>query len=482
MPSVSRGCPWLRRPWLVLCFVLQLGRDARAKSKAQARQTCAESSIQQFKLAATNHQQGALGDAGSLYEQLLWMPGVPAQVAKQASNNLAAIQYGKGETDSAIRWWKHALGHDANNPSAHLNIALAYESKGEVVDALRHARLASKLKPNNAPAEHLIGNLQQTLGNMKDAHTHWKVAGVIKPSSSQTAPEPICEKLLALANDLQWEDGRVSKVETASTQPKIITIADLLPDGSAEIILQMARSKMEKSWSAGDTNQKDANAHRNSSTAWLRLGAHEGLVAFTNSLAKQIGVTPQALRDSAEDLQVVRYEDQGYFKAHHDGYGSLARPCTMLFYLTEPDTYAGGETWFPFAVAAEGTGTEQASAQDDAATDAPGDARGWFGTIKGFFFGETAQGSEPPKPGADRTAKVEVSDEEILRAIELGEKTKTPHADGLAYKGSVGSAVVFANAKRSRGRGASEPDPRSVHAGLPVTRGEKWVCNLWFRS
>ena len=49
---------------------------AAAAKRASARQACAETAIGQFKLAATSHQQGALDDAGLLYEQLLWLPGV----------------------------------------------------------------------------------------------------------------------------------------------------------------------------------------------------------------------------------------------------------------------------------------------------------------------------------------------------------------------------------------------------------------------
>ncbi|WP_377004197.1 2OG-Fe(II) oxygenase [Coralloluteibacterium thermophilus] len=29
---------------------------------------------------------------------------------------------------------------------------------------------------------------------------------------------------------------------------------------------------------------------------------------------------------------------------------------------------------------------------------------------------------------------------------------------------------------------AGRPAPRSLHAGLPVARGEKWICTLWFRE
>ena len=48
---------------------------------------------------------------------------------------------------------------------------------------------------------------------------------------------------------------------------------------------------------------------------------------------------------------------------------------------------------------------------------------------------------------------------------------------GLTVRGRTGDALVFANAF-SDGRG----DPRTQHAGLPVTRGTKWLATRWIRA
>lgn len=48
---------------------------------------------------------------------------------------------------------------------------------------------------------------------------------------------------------------------------------------------------------------------------------------------------------------------------------------------------------------------------------------------------------------------------------------------GLQYKGGRGDGLLFRNADSS-----GKPDPRSRHAGLPVTSGEKFLASRWIRE
>ena len=57
-----------------------------------------------------------------------------------------------------------------------------------------------------------------------------------------------------------------------------------------------------------------------------------------------------------------------------------------------------------------------------------------------------------------------------------GGETWFPHAE-LKARASTGGAVYFANVDR-----ANRPDPMSMHAGLPPTRGEKWLLSQWIRD
>jgi hypothetical protein len=45
------------------------------------------------------------------------------------------------------------------------------------------------------------------------------------------------------------------------------------------------------------------------------------------------------------------------------------------------------------------------------------------------------------------------------------------------FRGRRGDALVFANTDPQR-----NPDPRTVHAGLPPTSGEKWLLSQWVRD
>ena len=48
--------------------------------------------------------------------------------------------------------------------------------------------------------------------------------------------------------------------------------------------------------------------------------------------------------------------------------------------------------------------------------------------------------------------------------------------NGLRLKGGFGDAIVFSNVLPD-----GRPDPRTQHAGLPVTAGVKWIATRWIR-
>ena len=57
-----------------------------------------------------------------------------------------------------------------------------------------------------------------------------------------------------------------------------------------------------------------------------------------------------------------------------------------------------------------------------------------------------------------------------------GGQTDFPVA-GLRFRGEPGDALLFANIDPD-----GQPEPRSLHAGLPTTRGEKWLLSQWVRD
>ena len=57
-----------------------------------------------------------------------------------------------------------------------------------------------------------------------------------------------------------------------------------------------------------------------------------------------------------------------------------------------------------------------------------------------------------------------------------GGETEFPKA-GISHRGSTGDALFFANITP-----AGAPDPLTLHAGTPPTKGEKWIFSQWIRD
>ncbi|MBT2286076.1 2OG-Fe(II) oxygenase [Paenibacillus polymyxa] len=62
-----------------------------------------------------------------------------------------------------------------------------------------------------------------------------------------------------------------------------------------------------------------------------------------------------------------------------------------------------------------------------------------------------------------------------LNTPNVGGETFFPQLN-LQISPSEGKLLVFENCKR----GTTEPHPLSIHASLPVKKGQKWIATLWF--
>jgi hypothetical protein len=63
-----------------------------------------------------------------------------------------------------------------------------------------------------------------------------------------------------------------------------------------------------------------------------------------------------------------------------------------------------------------------------------------------------------------------------LNDVEAGGATEFP-VPGVRVEPRAGAAVVFDNLLPD-----GRPDPDTLHAGLPVLRGEKWLATIWLRQ
>ena len=94
------------------------------------------------------------------------------------------------------------------------------------------------------------------------------------------------------------------------------------------------------------------------------------------------------------------------------------------------------------------------------------------------FDYETEDGKKNWEPGGQRMITVIA----YLNDVEEGGETGFPKLD-INIPAKKGNAVVFHNTLLND-PGATHPkiNPKSLHGGMPVTKGEKWMVNLWFRE
>ena len=64
-----------------------------------------------------------------------------------------------------------------------------------------------------------------------------------------------------------------------------------------------------------------------------------------------------------------------------------------------------------------------------------------------------------------------------LNDVEEGGSTKFTKLD-LDVSPTTGKLLIFENTLKD----SINKHPLSEHAGMPVIKGEKYICNLWFRQ
>ena len=93
------------------------------------------------------------------------------------------------------------------------------------------------------------------------------------------------------------------------------------------------------------------------------------------------------------------------------------------------------------------------------------------------FDYETDDGKKNWEPGGQRMITVIA----YLNDVEEGGETGFPEL-GINIPPKKGDAVVFHNTLISDVATHPKINPRSLHGGMPVIKGEKWMVNLWFRE
>jgi prolyl 4-hydroxylase len=93
------------------------------------------------------------------------------------------------------------------------------------------------------------------------------------------------------------------------------------------------------------------------------------------------------------------------------------------------------------------------------------------------FDYETEDGKKNWEPGGQRMITVIA----YLNDVKEGGETGFPEL-GINIPPKKGDAVVFHNTLANVADTHPKINPRSLHGGMPVIKGEKWMVNLWFRE
>jgi prolyl 4-hydroxylase len=158
----------------------------------------------------------------------------------------------------------------------------------------------------------------------------------------------IFERILDLSQNHQ-----IGKVNILSSDPWILEFEDLLSSVEIKAIIGSVH-EWERSTDSGQMNEygeqgRILSTSRTSSNAWCRddCEANPHVAQVLNRL-EEITTVPQ---DNYESFQILRYESNQYYRAHHDtGADEDQLACGMrilTFFLYLSDVEEGGETAFP---------------------------------------------------------------------------------------------------------------------------------------
>jgi prolyl 4-hydroxylase len=128
---------------------------------------------------------------------------------------------------------------------------------------------------------------------------------------------------------------------------------DFLSHEECKLLIKLA---LEKGLEASKVMDDKKSETRTSQTCWLSDGDHPFLYQFFVRVQDLLGVQ----KSNFEQLQVVKYKPNGYFRGHYDQclinedyckeelkkFGGKPRDKTFMIYLNDPNSYQGGETSF----------------------------------------------------------------------------------------------------------------------------------------
>uniref|UniRef100_A0A0G4FLI4 Fe2OG dioxygenase domain-containing protein n=1 Tax=Chromera velia CCMP2878 TaxID=1169474 RepID=A0A0G4FLI4_9ALVE len=224
-------------------------------------------------------------------------------------------------------------------------------------------------------------------------------------------------------------EGKTAERESQvlSKEPKVILYPNFLTDEECAHLQELAEGRYQRSKtgrggvsSSVDNYSHQKSENRTSESCQLLIGQTQLSAAIEAKITKLAGCPEGHL----EPLMVVRYRPGEFFKTHHDGY---FRPSTVLLYLN--DDFEEGGTQF-----------------------------------------EELGLSVSPQKGAA-----------VVWSNSHFRPFSTPEVQSMGEKERE-QLLTVQRADGSFKYGKYEPDWRMMHAGLPPSRGEKYVVNAFINQ
>lgn len=143
------------------------------------------------------------------------------------------------------------------------------------------------------------------------------------------------------------------KPEIISWSPRIIVLHNFLSMEECDYLRALARPRLQVSTVVDAKTGKGIKSEVRTSSGMF-LNHAEKKYPMVQAIEKRISVFSQVPVENGELIQVLRYEQNQYYKPHHDYFSDTfnlkrggQRVATMLMYLS--DNVEGGETYFPMA-------------------------------------------------------------------------------------------------------------------------------------
>lgn len=134
---------------------------------------------------------------------------------------------------------------------------------------------------------------------------------------------------------------------TLSVTPTIFDITGVISPEEADAIMAFGSSSHLTDSLVYGENENVKSSIRTSKQVWVDYDTHPGI---TNIITRITDITHIPFSSVYENVQLARYDTQGFYRAHHDWFPHKTDPfrnrfLTFMIYLNTPEQ--GGSTCFP---------------------------------------------------------------------------------------------------------------------------------------